>query len=148
VDKGWYFHPGTIDPPKVFGFVGNVAFQIEKLLFSAADEAIHGRVFYLADYYPMAIRAWAETIARTCGKRKIRTIPGPVMRVAAWTGDCLHALGWWRFPMSSFRLRNMWTDTTGVPLEPIKRLTGELPYTMQDGVETTVAWLRARQLVA
>ena len=146
VAKGWYFHPGKVDPPKLFGFVKNVAFQIDTLLF-AAEKEVHGKVFYLADYYPMAIRRWAETIAHTLGGRKIRTIPGPIMRIAAWTGDLLHAAGLRRFPMSSFRLRNVWTDTTGVPLEPIERVTGNLPYSMKDGVETTVDWLVAQQLV-
>lgn len=147
VSKGWYFHPGRIDPPKLFGFVKNVAFQIDKLLFAEEDETIHGKVFYLADYYPMAIRRWAETIAEKVGGRRIRTVPGPVMRAAARTGDMLHACGLRRFPMSSFRLRNMWTDTTGVPIDPIEKITGELPYTLDDGVEATIAWLREQKLV-
>jgi nucleoside-diphosphate-sugar epimerase len=147
VAKGWYFHPGSIDPPKLFGFVKNVAYQIDKLLFSASDEEFDGRVYYLADYYPMTISQWAETIAQTLGGRKIRTIPGPIMRGAAWTGDLLHALGWRRFPMTSFRLRNMWCDTTGVPIEPIQKVTGELPYSMQEGVKATIDWLRDQRQI-
>lgn len=147
VANGWYFHPGRIDPPKLFGYVKNVACQIDCLLFRASTDAVHGKVFYLADYYPMAIRRWAETIAAALGGRRIRTIPGPVMRTAAWTGDLLHAVGLRRFPMSSFRLKNMWTDTTGVPIHPIEQLTGALPFDLQQGVEETVAWLRKEGLV-
>lgn len=147
VAKGWYFHPGKIDPPKLFGFVGNVSFQINQLLFESSEEEVHGKVFYLADYYPMAIRRWAETIADNLGGKKIVTVPGPVMRVAAWTGDVLHAVGLRKFPMSSFRLKNMWTNTTGVPIEPIEKLTGNLPFTMEDGVKKTIAWLRKNSLV-
>jgi nucleoside-diphosphate-sugar epimerase len=147
VAKGWYFHPGRIDPPKLFGFVRNVAFQIDKLLFSVSDEEFDGRVYYLADDYPMAIRDWANTIAQTLGRRKISTIPGPIIRVVAWVGDLLHALGYRKFPMTSFRLHNMWTDTTGVPIKPIREITGELPYSMKDGVEATVDWLKDQQRV-
>ena len=142
VAKGWYFHPGTIDPPKLFGYVKNLVFQVEKLLFEAEESSVHGRAFYLADYYPMAIRRWAETIAQKLGDKKIRTVPGPIMRAAAWTGDVLHSIGMRRFPMSSFRLRNMWTDTTGVPIEPIKEVTGDLPYSLEDGVQSTIQWLK------
>ncbi len=49
--------------------------------------------------------------------------------------------------MSSFRLKNMWSDTTHIPLDNTKALTGPLPFTMQDGVQRTVAWLRSEGLI-
>ncbi len=45
-------------------------------------------------------------------------------------------------PLTSFRLRNMWADTTGIPLDATRLLTGPLPYTMEQGVRETIAWLR------
>ena len=142
VAKGRYFHPGRNDPPKLFGYVKNVAFQIDKLLFTTPDSEVHGKVFYLADYDPMTIRIWANTIAAALGGRHIRTIPAPIIRAAALTGDVLKMCGWKKVPMSSFRLKNMWTDTTGVPIEPIKTITGDLPYRLEDGVQQTISWLR------
>jgi nucleoside-diphosphate-sugar epimerase len=147
VAKGWYFHPGRVDPPKLFGFVKNVTFQIDKLLFAATEAQFHRQVYYLADYEPMTIRSWAEAINKAVDGKKIHTIPASMMRMAAWTGDLLKAVGWHRAPMSSFRLKNMWTDTTGVPIEPIQKITGPLPYDLEGGVKSTVEWLRSQQLI-
>jgi hypothetical protein len=44
--------------------------------------------------------------------------------------------------MTSFRLENMKMDTTGLPLDNIKEITGNLPYTMENGVAETIGWLK------
>ena len=147
VGRGLYFHPGRIDPPKSFGYVGNVIFQIEAIL-AAAQERIHRKVFYLSDYDIFTIRQWADTIARTMCGRAARTIPAPLVRPLAWAGDLLKLCGGREAPLSSFRLRNMRADTTGIPLEPTRQLTGPLPYSMEEGVARTVAWLRGDRLPA
>lgn len=141
IARNRYFHPGTIDPPKSFGFVGNAVFQLQKLLDAAAGQ-IHRRTFYLSDYDQFTIRQWAEAIAQRLHGRKIRTIPNAMMRMLAKTGDALQVCGCREPPITSFRLRNMWQDTTGTPLDNIRVMTGPLPYTMQQGVDLTIEWLR------
>ncbi len=141
IEQGRYFHPGRIDPPRSFGYVGNVIFQLEKLL-AAPAEQIHRSVFYLSDYNPFTIRQWADTISLELRDRRVRALPEPLVRLLAWSGDAMKLCGYREPPLSSFRLRNMRADTTRVPLQPTRSVTGPLPYSMPEGVRETVAWLR------
>ncbi len=141
VGRGHYFHPGHANPPKTFGYVGNVLFQLETILGASPDQ-IHGKVFYLTDYQTFTIRDWADTISLEMRHRKVRTMPDPLVRLLAWAGDLAKVCGVKVPPISSFRLRNMRTDTTGIPTEPMEQLTGPLPFSMKQGVEETIAWLK------
>ncbi|MHC4281764.1 MAG: NAD-dependent epimerase/dehydratase family protein [Planctomycetota bacterium] len=141
-----YFHPGHIDPPKSFGYVGNTVFQIETLL-NAPSHEINQKVFYLADYDILRIRDWADMISLKLGNRKLRTLPAPFIYVIAWAGDLMKFFGMKEPPFSSFRLSNMRTDTTGIPLEPTKRITGPLPYSLDMGIEEMIMWLRKHDLI-
>ena len=147
VDKGYYFHLGRCNPPRSFGYVGNIVFQLMKIM-EATGESIHRRTFYLTDYEELTIREWADAISRRLKGRPARTVPEFMIQCAALAGDCLKKLGWKNPPMTSFRLNNMRIDTTGIPLESIKRITGPLlPYTMEQGVDETVAWMKQRNLI-
>ena len=140
IGRGRYFHPGRFDPPRTFGYVGNVVFQLKTILAAARDQ-IHRRVLYLSDYHPFTIRQWADTISQRMCRRRVRTIPEPLVRLLAWVGDLAKLCGVKEPPLSSFRLRNMRADTTGIPVQPTRELTGPLPYTMEQGVEATIEWL-------
>lgn len=146
VAKGLYFHPSKVNPPKSFGYVGNVVYQIEKLL-EAPREVIQGRVFYLSDYDEFTIRKWADTISLKIRNKKVKTAPESLVKLAALSGDMLKKIGVKNPPLTTFRLNNMQADTTGIPLEPIKEITGPLPYTMEQGVDHTIKWLRDQKLV-
>jgi nucleoside-diphosphate-sugar epimerase len=146
VARGRYVHPGRYNPPKSFGYVENYTFQTLKLL-EAPAEVIQGKVFYLSDYDEFTIRAWADAIAAATSSKRIRTIPSWIMRLMALAGDALKALGWKSVPMSSFRLRNMWSDTTHIPLDNTRALTGPLPFSMADGVRRTIAWMHSEGLL-
>jgi len=69
-------------------------------------------------------------------------MPEPLVRLLAWAGDAMKLCGVKEPPLSSFRLRNMRADTTRIPIEPTERLTGPLPFSMEQGVEGTIAWLK------
>jgi GlcNAc-P-P-Und epimerase len=142
-----YFHPGSIDPPRGFGYVGNVVHQIVKLL-DAPAEKIAGKTFYLSDYQEYRIREWADTISMKLHGTRIRAIPTPLVRAAALCGDLAKALGMKNPPLTSFRLRNMWQDTAGIPLDSMKEISGPLPYTMEQGVDETIKWLREAELIS
>ena len=140
IKKGYYFHPGGIHAPKSFGYVGNTVFQIEKLL-DADEKQINRKVFYLSDYEVFTIKDWADTISMKWNNKKVKTIPAPVARLLAWGGDMLRLCGVNEPPFSSFRLRNMRADTTGIPLEPTRQIANPLPWSMEQGVEATIAWI-------
>jgi GlcNAc-P-P-Und epimerase len=144
VGRGLYFHPGRIDPPRSFGYVGNVVHQVETIL-GATPEQIHRRVFYLSDYEEITIRQWADTISRALRDRPVRTIPEPLVRALAWSGDVLRSCGICDPPLTSFRLRNMRADTTGVPIGSTQELAARLPYSMKQGVQETIAWFSKHQ---
>ena len=146
VAKGLYFHPGKVNPPKSFGYVGNVVYQIEKLL-EAPRDVVQGRVFYLSDYDEFTIWKWADTISLKIGNKKVKTLPESLVKLVALSGDMLKKIGVKNPSLTTFRLKNMRADTTGIPLEPIKELTGPLPYTMEQGVDQTITWLKDQKLV-
>ena len=136
-----YFHPGHSNSPKSFGYVGNIMFQTRKLL-DAPAEQIHGRVFYLTDYDAFTIREWADMIAMKLRNKKIRTIPEWMVSILAVVGDLMKFCGVKQPLFSSFRLQNMRANTAKTPTEAIRQITGPLPYSMEQGVEETIAWFK------
>jgi nucleoside-diphosphate-sugar epimerase len=147
IARGQYFHPQNIDTPKSFGYVGNTLFQFEKLL-NVSEEKIHRRVFYLSDYNVFMIRDWANLISLNLRKKKVPTIPMPLVRLLAFIGDLMKLCGIPEPPLSTFRLKNMLTKTNGVPLSTIKNITGPLPYSIEDGVKETIEWLTKYRIIA
>lgn len=146
ISKGLYFHPGNIDPPKNFGYVGNIIYQLNKLI-DAPKEKIHKKVFYLVDYEEYSIKTWANTISMQIKNKEVMTIPEGVIKLVAKAGDLLKKLGYENPPLTSFRLKNIRTDTSGTPCGPNIAITGPLPYTMKKGVEQTIGWLREKQYI-
>lgn len=138
--QGRYRHIGRGPTLKSYGYVGNTVWQYCRLL-EAPAEAIVRRVFFLADYEPLALEAWAEAFRIELGGPPIRTMPVAVARTAALVGDLINFLGVKRFPFNSFRLKNVLTPYV-VDLSSTRSVCGELPYTMQEGVIETARWLR------
>jgi nucleoside-diphosphate-sugar epimerase len=137
---GIYVHVGHRVVHRPFGYVGNLVYQYERLL-SAPSETISGKTFNLGDYEPLPIRGWTDSIQRALGARPIRTIPVPVAKAVARVGDLVKALGVREFPFTTFRLNNLLTEYFH-DLTETARICGPLPYTMDEGVELTVRWLR------
>jgi len=141
VRTGRYVHVGHNAVHKTYGFVGNTTHQYAQLL-EAPVSSVHRRVFYLGDYDPVDLRAWAEAFRDELGAPPIRTVPVMMARTVACLGDVVNALGFTRFPFNSFRLRNVLTPSV-VDLSATEAVCGPLPYTLSDGISQTAAWLRA-----
>ena len=146
VAKGWYFHPGKLNPLKSFGYIGNTIYQYKKLL-EAPTGKFHKQTFYITDYEDFTIRNWANRISREIHGKDARTLPDFFMFSAAKIGDFMKILGFKNPPVTSFRLDNMKMVTTGLPLENIMEITGNLPFTMENGVLETVKWLKKSNLI-
>ena len=127
---------------KSFGYVGNTVHQLDRLL-AALAEQVSGRTFYLADYPPINVGEMAERVRERLGAPPLRSVPRPVLEPVAKGGDVLRRLGWRNPPLTTFRLRNLTTEMV-FDLTPLREIAGELPYTMEEGVDLTVEWLRAR----
>jgi nucleoside-diphosphate-sugar epimerase len=132
-----YFHLGEKACKKTYGYIDNFIYQIESII-KADKKEIDKKVFYLGDYDPYDITSWANEIA-VCKQIKIPNIPYSLFKLAGYFGDCLKLVGV-KFPMTSFRLRNMTTDNF-FDLSPIKKIATELPVSRKDGTKTTVDWM-------
>jgi hypothetical protein len=133
-----YFHIGGKSCTRTYGYVENLLYQIDSILNAPVDQ-FQGKVFYLGDYNSTNINNWANEIASELGII-IKTIPYPLVKLAALGGDVLKFLNIY-FPMSSFRLKNMTTDN---PIDLTNTLTiaPNLPFSRIDGIKRTLFWLK------
>jgi nucleoside-diphosphate-sugar epimerase len=141
LERGWYFHVGSEPLYKSYGYVGNVVYQYERLL-SAPREKIDGRVFYLADYSPIELHSWIERFREALDAPRLSTVPLPVARALAALGDMIGRTPGLSFPFTSFRLRNIVTAYT-FDLSRTEEVCGPLPFSVEQGIEETVHWLRS-----
>ncbi|MGI3212211.1 NAD-dependent epimerase/dehydratase family protein [Roseovarius tibetensis] len=140
IEKGRYFHSGGGALYKSYSYAGNIAYQYARLL-EADDSAVNRKVFYMADYEPLSLRDYVNSLARELGARRPITLPLPIARMLALTGDAIGAMGL-RFPYNSFRLKNIRTEYI-FDMSRTEAVCGTLPYGFEDAVKATVAWHRA-----
>jgi GlcNAc-P-P-Und epimerase len=136
---GKFFHPGEKACTKTYGYVGNAIYQIDKLLF-ADIEKIQEKVFYIGDKPAINISVWADEIAFESNISKPKKIPFLIFKFSGWFGDILGKFGV-KFPMTSFRLKNMTTDHI-VNLENTYEVCGDVPYNRINGVKNTIEWMK------
>lgn len=146
VSKGRYWHPGGINPAKSFGYVGNVVHQIVSLLF-APDRKVHKKTFYWSDYESITIKQWADCISEKLNHKTIKEIPEIFFKILAFGGDILKIIGVNNPPLTSFRLKNIKADTSGIPLDEMNAISGPLPYNYEQGVEETIGWLKRQNFI-
>ena len=100
VQRGLYFHPRSYRIRRSYGFVLNNVMQLDRLA-AAEGGALVGHAVYLADYEPIDLKQWADTIQRAFGVPPVREAPVTLFRVAAKVGDVLQGFGYKSPPMSS-----------------------------------------------
>jgi nucleoside-diphosphate-sugar epimerase len=142
VENGHYRHPRGRRILKSFGYVGNLAHALARLA-SSPEAVVAGKVFFLADYEPIDVREWSRTIARHFGVRDVREIPYALMKLAALVGEVLQATRLAEPPITSWRLNNLVTNMI-YPMAPTAEVAGALPFSVDEGVATTVAWMRGK----
>lgn len=139
--KGRFFHPGDKACTKTYGYIGNVVDQIEKLLFADVNK-IQKQVFYIGDKPPIYISEWADEIAYESKVSKPKKIPYTVFILAGLFGDVLGKFGV-KFPMTSFRLKNMTTNHI-LNLDNTYDVCGDVPYDRKTGIKRTLEWMKIR----
>lgn len=139
IRKRQFVYPGKFNPKKSFGYIGNTVFQLKKLLF-ADKQTVHKQFFYLCDYPPLELREWANLIRKEMSLGEIRTAPFGLLKALALLGDLLVRFRWYNFPLTNFRLNNLITDMVYETVR-LQKICGELPYSLQEGVEETVKYL-------
>jgi GlcNAc-P-P-Und epimerase len=135
---GKYFHIGDKGCTKTYGYVGNSIYQIEQILFSETKSIVN-KVFYIGDYNSTNIEEWANEIALELNS-SIKKVPFCIMKIIAIVGDILKILRI-KFPMTSFRLKNMTTDNK-INLTNTRKIAPNLPYSRLKGVKKTINWIK------
>lgn len=134
--KGLYFHPGKGKVVRSYGYVGNVVWQIERIL-QAPRERVDRKVFYVGDQ-PIDLRTWVEAVSRELVGRPVRYIPSWLIRSVALAGDVLKAVRI-PFPITSGRYRSMTSDYI-TPMDRTIEALGAAPWTVEAGVKEMVRW--------
>jgi hypothetical protein len=122
---------------KTYGYIDNFIYQI-KMIIDADEIKINKKVFYLGDYVAYDITSWADEIA---GYKNIRIpiIPYGLFKWAAYFGDVLNFMRL-KFPMTSFRLKNMTTDNI-LDLSEIEKIAPKLPFNRMEATKITIDWI-------
>ncbi|RAI91656.1 NAD-dependent epimerase/dehydratase family protein [Algoriphagus yeomjeoni] len=132
-----YFHIGDRSCTKTYGFVDNVVYQINTILFAEKDD-IDKKLFYLGDYNPYSLEDWANEVGDALGN-KVHKLPFSVLTFLAKTGDFLKGFGI-SFPMTSFRLKNMTTDNI-IDMKSTQKVAPNLPVSRKEGIAKTLDWI-------
>jgi nucleoside-diphosphate-sugar epimerase len=139
VRKGRYVHPRGVLLWKSLGFVGNVTYQLGRLL-DVPDHCIRAKTLYLSDYEPIEVYAMSCAIARTFAVRLPLQVSEAALRLLARCGDLLKVVGVPDPPLTSFRLRNLMASMI-YDVSDTCEVVGPLPYSMEQGIAQTVEWM-------
>jgi len=138
IERGLYMHPGREPVTRTYGYVGNVVWQIAALL-QLPDELVQREVFYVGDR-PGDIYHWVDAFSRELTGRPARVVPRVLVRGIALAGDLMRIFGL-KPPLDSSRYRSMTSDYL-TPMDRTFELLGTPPFSLEEGVAATVAWLR------
>lgn len=137
VKRHEYVHIGHKGCTKTYGYIGNSIYQIEKILKTDTSKN-QVKTFYIGDNPPINITEWANQIGKELGI-KIPTMPWAIIKLAAYFGDILKMVGI-RFPLTSFRIKNMTTDNI-MDLSQTYEIAPKPPYNRTDGIRATLKWM-------
>lgn len=138
IHRNMYFHPANDSVVRAYGYVENVVWQIERILF--LDSVVtHGRTLYVGDEN-MRQFDWVNAFARELSGHDVRTVPLRLIQVLALVGDGLKVAGI-GFPIYGSRLFNLITSNP-VPMQPTFDILGRGPVGFATGIHETANWLR------
>lgn len=140
LQAGRYFHFGKGPLFKSYGYVGNTVYQIMKFI-NIDGGQIHGKTFYLGDYEPLSLTTWINRLAEGLGAAPPRSVPVVVARIIGLGGDIVNWMGLKRFPLNSYRVRNILMEYI-FDMAETEKICGALPFTTDQGVSRTVRWFK------
>jgi GlcNAc-P-P-Und epimerase len=135
--KGLYLHPDGKSTVRSYGYVKNIVYQMMRIL-EAPPTVVDKKVYYVGDP-PIPLIDWVNGFALGITGKPVRTIPAPLLKILAATGTVLNGIGV-RFPITLSRYRSM-TEDYFSPVQKTIEALGASPYTLEEGIKETVAWL-------
>lgn len=133
-----YVHPTTDPVIRAYGYVRNVVWQIERII-ALPGQDTHGRTLYVGDEN-MRQCDWINAFSLALTGKRVRTVPRWCIKSLSIIGDCVRACGL-SFPMYSARFSNL-TTSNAVPMDATFKILGKGPYTFEQAVASTTAWLK------
>ena len=106
-------------------------------MFSNTKNSLN-KVFYIGDNPENNIEEWANEIASELGQKIIR-LPFIIIKLASYFGDFLKLIGV-KFPLTSFRLKNMTTNNV-IDLSDTYEIAKKNIYNRQEGTRKTLEWI-------
>ncbi len=140
VKKGHYVHPGGAPVRRAYGYVGNVAEYVCKIL-NAERTVIEKKTFYLGDAVG-DIKLWVGAFSEELVGHGPRVVPRYVLRAIAFVGDAVRLAGG-SFPLFTSRYRSM-TQEYLVDMDSTFSALGAPRYRLIEGVRITVDWLKSQ----
>jgi len=137
--KGIYFHPGGAPVRRCYAYVGNVVWQMLRVL-DLPEEKVNRQTFYVGDVVA-DIYDWASGFCVSLCGRPAPKIPRPMLRTIALVGDVITAIRGKQFYLTSSRYRSMTSDYP-TPMEKTFAILGKGPFSLEQGIDETVKWLR------
>jgi GlcNAc-P-P-Und epimerase len=138
LNRRLYIHPGRRPVIRSYGYVGNVAHQIAKIVELPVEE-VNRKTFYLGDRSGPNIE-WVDAFALALTGRRAVVAPRAAVFGLAIVGEAMVRFGL-KSPLFLSRYRSMTEDYT-TPMEPTFKLLGEPPFSLLEGVAATTTWLR------
>jgi GlcNAc-P-P-Und epimerase len=138
LSKGLYIHPGRQPVMRSYGYVGNVVDQIVKIL-NSDERKIDRKIFYVGDE-AIDLYRWVNGFSLRQTGRNVRVVPRIVVRLLAIAGDIL-SLARIGFPITTSRYKSM-TSSNDAPMAPTLEAFGTGPYSLEQGIQETVEWMR------
>jgi nucleoside-diphosphate-sugar epimerase len=138
INKGMYMHPGGRPVVRSYGYVGNIVWQMDQI-FKADKNTVDRQVFYVGDR-PIDIYDWVDAFSMALRGQHARRVPRFVLAPIGRVGDLCEKCGK-TFPLTSSRFNNMISDYL-TPMEKTFDTFGEPPFSLTQGVDQTVLWLK------
>jgi nucleoside-diphosphate-sugar epimerase len=136
LERGVYWHPRGRSARRCWGYVGNVAYQIRRILELPAAE-VDRQTLYVGDA-PFDLVNWVDAAAIRLTGRRAKTAPRSILYLVALAGELAQRCGL-KAPLSILRYRAM-TDDYLTPIQRTLDLVGPAPYSMEQGIEETLRW--------
>jgi len=138
IAEGKYLHPSNQKVIRSYGYVGNVCWQIQKIL-EIDESLVCGKVYYVGDE-PIDILKWVNEFSKQQIGKNVKEVDKRLLRIIAVFGDLLKIMGI-KFPLTSSRLKSMTTSNVA-PMNKTFQVLGKSPYSLEEGVKETIKWLK------
>lgn len=137
--EGKYFHPNVKNVIRSYGYVGNVIWQVEKIL-ESPEVKVNKKVLYVGDK-PIELYDWVNGFSIALINKNVRTVPKSIVRSLALFGDVCKKINI-TFPITSSRYKSM-TESNPAPMDITFDSLGNPPYSLSDGIKQTAKWLKS-----